>query len=217
MTSLGCPFACSYCHIAHETKGSLADDIGKFRIKSDERVLEELLYLRDTIGAKTAINPETLFDKVTLPDGGTFERAEKIKLSARQTVKLRLDTVRNQLDELSKAQAFTSNFVTTQIQAINRGVKEQYVAETQNLVQGRKASFDDMNTLIIKSTGINSSLKLYIIQSIDRKLPLNDIANAKGMDMVDFIKELESIVFSGTKLNIDYWIDEIFDEILMKF
>ena len=65
--------------------------------------------------------------------------------------------------------------------------------------------FEDM---IIKSTGLNSSLKLYIIQSIDRTLPLNDIANAKGMDMVDFIKELESIVFSGTKLNIDYWIDE---------
>jgi ATP-dependent DNA helicase RecQ len=66
--------------------------------------------------------------------------------------------------------------------------------------------------MIIKSTGTNSSLKLYIIQSIDRKLPLDDIANAKGMDMVDFIKELESIVFSGTKLNIDYWIDETFDE-----
>ena len=66
--------------------------------------------------------------------------------------------------------------------------------------------------MIIKSTGLNSSLKLYIIQSIDRKLPLNDIANAKGMDMVDFIKELESIVFSGTKLNIDYWIDETLDE-----
>ena len=66
--------------------------------------------------------------------------------------------------------------------------------------------------MIIKSTGTNSSLKLYIIQSIDRKLPLDDIANAKGMDMVEFIKELESIVFSGTKLNIDYWIDETFDE-----
>jgi ATP-dependent DNA helicase RecQ len=66
--------------------------------------------------------------------------------------------------------------------------------------------------MIIKSTGTNSSLKLYIIQSIDRKLPLDDIANAKGMEMVDFIKELESIVFSGTKLNIDYWIDETFDE-----
>ena len=52
MTSLGCPFACSYCHIAHETKGSMAGEIGRFRIKSDERVLEELVHLRDVIGAK---------------------------------------------------------------------------------------------------------------------------------------------------------------------
>tara|TARA_R110002074_G_scaffold74458_3_gene170620 strand:- start:14 stop:1537 length:1524 start_codon:yes stop_codon:yes gene_type:complete len=52
MTSLGCPFACSYCHIAHETKGSMSDEIGRFRIKSDERVLEELVHLRDVIGAK---------------------------------------------------------------------------------------------------------------------------------------------------------------------
>ena len=52
MTSLGCPFACSYCHIAHETKGSMAGEIGRFRIKSDERVIKELVYLRDVIGAK---------------------------------------------------------------------------------------------------------------------------------------------------------------------
>jgi ATP-dependent DNA helicase RecQ len=66
--------------------------------------------------------------------------------------------------------------------------------------------------LVIKSTGSNSSLKLYIIQNIDRKLPLTDISSAKGMEMNDFLTELESIVFSGTKLNINYWIDEIFDE-----
>jgi ATP-dependent DNA helicase RecQ len=66
--------------------------------------------------------------------------------------------------------------------------------------------------LVIKSTGSNSSLKLYIIQNIDRKLPFTDISSAKGMEMNEFIKELESIVFSGTKLNINYWIDEIFDE-----
>ena len=52
MTSLGCPFACSYCHIADETKGSLAGEIGRFRVKSDDRVLDELLFLRDEIGAK---------------------------------------------------------------------------------------------------------------------------------------------------------------------
>ncbi|WP_191859160.1 DNA helicase RecQ [Hanstruepera ponticola] len=66
--------------------------------------------------------------------------------------------------------------------------------------------------LIVKSTGTNSALKLYIIQNIDRKLPLDDIASAKGMEMADFIKEMEAIVYSGTKLNIDYWIQDLLDE-----
>jgi ATP-dependent DNA helicase RecQ len=66
--------------------------------------------------------------------------------------------------------------------------------------------------IIIKSTGANSTLKLYIIQNIDRKLPLEDIANAKGMDRTTFINELETIVFSGTKLDIGYEVDALFDE-----
>ena len=66
--------------------------------------------------------------------------------------------------------------------------------------------------LIVKSTGANSGLKLYMIQSVDRKLPLDDIASAKGMSMSTFIEEMETIVFAGTKLNINYWIDEILDE-----
>lgn len=66
--------------------------------------------------------------------------------------------------------------------------------------------------LVVKSTGANSALKLYIIQNVDRKLPLDDIADAKGKDMPDFIKEMEAIVFSGTKLNINYWIDDLLDE-----
>ncbi|APY00706.1 ATP-dependent DNA helicase RecQ [Lacinutrix venerupis] len=65
---------------------------------------------------------------------------------------------------------------------------------------------------IVKSTGTNSGLKLYIIQNVDRKLPLTDIASAKGMEMGDFIKEMEAIVYSGTKLNINYWIEELLDE-----
>ncbi len=65
---------------------------------------------------------------------------------------------------------------------------------------------------VVKSTGSNSAIKLYIIQNVDRKLPLDDIASAKGMEMPEFIKEMEAIVFSGTKLNINYWIDDILDE-----
>lgn len=66
--------------------------------------------------------------------------------------------------------------------------------------------------LIIKTTGANSALKLFIIQNIDRKLPIRDIADAKGMELPNFLDQLETIVFSGTKVNIQYAIDDLFDE-----
>ena len=66
--------------------------------------------------------------------------------------------------------------------------------------------------VIVKTTGLNSSLKLYLIQNIDRKLSLEDLTVSKNMSMDQLIKELEKIVLSGTKLDIRYWIDEIFDE-----
>ena len=66
--------------------------------------------------------------------------------------------------------------------------------------------------MVVKSTGSNSALKLYMIQNIDRKLPLDDIAAAKGMEMTEFIKEMEAIVYSGTKLDISYYIDDVLDE-----
>jgi ATP-dependent DNA helicase RecQ len=66
--------------------------------------------------------------------------------------------------------------------------------------------------LVVKSTGANSINKLYIIQNIDRKLSLDDIASAKGLTMEALITEMEQIVNSGTKLNIKYWIDEMLDD-----
>jgi len=66
--------------------------------------------------------------------------------------------------------------------------------------------------LVVKSTGVNSVNKLYIIQNIDRKLSLNDIASSKGLTMDALITEMEQIVNSGTKLNIKYWIDEMLDD-----
>lgn len=66
--------------------------------------------------------------------------------------------------------------------------------------------------LVVKSTGANSGLKLYIIQNVDRKLPLDDIAAAKGLELSELVKEMEQIVFSGTKLNLGYYIDDILDE-----
>ena len=66
--------------------------------------------------------------------------------------------------------------------------------------------------LIVKSTGTNSGLKLFIIQNTDKKLPLIDIAKSKGLEMEDLIKEMEVIIFSGTKLNINYSLDDVLDE-----
>lgn len=66
--------------------------------------------------------------------------------------------------------------------------------------------------LIVKSTGVNSGLKLYIIQNTDRKLPLIDIAASKGLTMAQLIKEMEAIIYSGTKLNINYSINDLLDE-----
>ena len=69
-----------------------------------------------------------------------------------------------------------------------------------------------LEDLIVKSTGSNSSLKLYLIQSIDRKIPLEDIASAKVMSLNKLISEMETIIFSGTKLNINYYVNEVLDE-----
>ena len=66
--------------------------------------------------------------------------------------------------------------------------------------------------LVIKSTGQNSASKLFIIQNVDKKLDLTEIAKSKGMSMDDLLKEMEMIVYSGTKLNIKYYIDDILDD-----
>ncbi|PKP40168.1 MAG: DNA helicase RecQ [Bacteroidetes bacterium HGW-Bacteroidetes-13] len=87
---------------------------------------------------------------------------------------------------------------------------QEFIALIKKYVEENDITRPD--DLIVKTTGANSSLKLYIIQNIDRKLPLDDLAGAKGMQMSEFIKELEQIVYSGTKLNIKYWLEDIFDE-----
>ena len=66
--------------------------------------------------------------------------------------------------------------------------------------------------MVVKSVVNKSGVKVYIIQSIDRKLSLDDIAHAKSMDLKELIDEIEAIVHSGTKLNIDYYLNEIMDD-----
>jgi ATP-dependent DNA helicase RecQ len=100
------------------------------------------------------------------------------------------------------------------VHGVGEGKAKKYGKDFIDLIARyvEENDIDRPDDLVVKSTGSNSSLKLYIIQNIDRKLPLDDIASSKGMSMSDFIKEMEAIVYSGTKLNISYWIDDILDE-----
>ena len=66
--------------------------------------------------------------------------------------------------------------------------------------------------MVVRSVANKSKNKVYIIQNIDRKLALNEIAEAKGMSMDELLTELEAIVNSGTKINIGYYIDDVMDE-----
>jgi ATP-dependent DNA helicase RecQ len=66
--------------------------------------------------------------------------------------------------------------------------------------------------LVVKSLANKSKSKVSIIQNIDRQLSLEDIASSKSIDLLELLKEIESIVYSGTRVNIDYYIDQVMDE-----
>ena len=71
---------------------------------------------------------------------------------------------------------------------------------------------DRPEDLRVRTVANKSKLKVSIIQSIDRKVALDDIASAKGIDFSELLDEIEAIVYSGTKLNIDYFLEEVMDE-----
>jgi ATP-dependent DNA helicase RecQ len=93
-----------------------------------------------------------------------------------------------------KAQKYGKDF----IEIIKAYVEEKEIIRPQDMV--------------VKSVVNKSGLKVYIIQSIDRKMNLEDIAAAKNITMPELLTEIEAIVNSGTKLNIDYYINDILDE-----
>nr|WP_322624054.1 DNA helicase RecQ [uncultured Flavobacterium sp.] len=100
------------------------------------------------------------------------------------------------------------------VHGVGEGKAKKYGKDFAELI-ARYVQDNDIirpDDLVVKTTGANSGLKLYIIQNIDRKLSLNDIAKAKGLDMDALLKEMEQIVYSGTKLNISYWVDDILDD-----
>ena len=100
------------------------------------------------------------------------------------------------------------------IHGVGEGKAKKYGKEFVDIIRTYVEENDILrpDDLVVKSTGANSINKLYIIQNIDRKLNLDDIARGKGLNIDTLIKEMEQIVYSGTKLNIKYWIDEILDD-----
>jgi ATP-dependent DNA helicase RecQ len=101
-----------------------------------------------------------------------------------------------------------------QIQGVGAGKASkfgtQFIALINTYVE--ENDIDRPVDLIIKSTANKSALKVSIIQNIDRKIGLDDIASAKGITYDEILKEVESIVNSGTRLNLNYFIDEVLDE-----
>lgn len=101
----------------------------------------------------------------------------------------------------------------TNIQGVGAGKAQRYGKPFIELIQSyvEENDIDRPQDLVVKSLVNKSGLKVQLIQNIDRKLPLEDIGRAQGKSMDEVIEEIEAIVSSGTRVNINYYIDEILD------
>ena len=99
-------------------------------------------------------------------------------------------------------------------QGVGEGKARKFGKEFLSLIEKyvEENEIDRPDDFVMKSMVNKSVNKVYIIQSIDRKIPLEDIADAKGMDMEELLDEIEAIVYSGTKLNLDYYIEQTLDD-----
>ena len=100
------------------------------------------------------------------------------------------------------------------IHGVGQGKATKFGAEFVSLIKKyvEENEIERPLDLVVKSVVNKSGKKVYYIQSIDRKLSLNEIARAKGLSFDELLSELEAIVYSGTKLNIQYYLDDVMDE-----
>lgn len=175
-------FMMSEDHDYNESEEEATVTASKSSGTSDEVLMGMLKELRKKVAKKLGVPPFVVFQDPSLED-----MALKYPIN---------------IDELGN------------VHGVGEGKAKKYGKDFVELIARYVEDNDIMrpDDLVVKSTGANSGLKLYIIQNIDRKLSLNDIAKAKGLDMDALLKEMEQIVYSGTKLNIKYWIDDILDE-----
>ena len=101
------------------------------------------------------------------------------------------------------------------IQGVGEGkVKQPYAKEFVNLIKKycEENGIERQVDMRVRTVAKKSMLKVKIIQSIDRQVALDDIADAQGIDFGELLDEVEAIVYSGTKLNIDYFLEDVMDE-----
>ncbi len=101
------------------------------------------------------------------------------------------------------------------IQGVGEGkVKQPYAKEFVKLIKNycEENEIERQVDMRVRTVAKKSMLKVKIIQSIDRQIALDDIAAAQGIEFEELLDEVEAIVYSGTKLNIDYFLDEVMDE-----
>ena len=149
---------------------------------ADEELFAILKELRKDVAIEEDLPPYVVFAEVSLEDMATQYPITKEELTNITGV------------GQGKAEKFGAPF----LEAIKDYVEENEIERP-----------DDM---VIKSVVNKSGLKVFIIQSIDRKLPLEDIAVAKGKTVDDILEEIEHIVGSGTRVNLDYCLNELLDE-----
>ncbi|MDA9316327.1 RecQ family ATP-dependent DNA helicase [Polaribacter sp.] len=149
---------------------------------ADVKLVKILKDLRKKVANKLGVPPFAVFQDPSLDD-----MALKYPIN---------------LDELSK------------VHGVGEGKARKFGKDFIKLIASYVEEYDILrpDDLIVKSTGVNSGLKLYIIQNTDRKLPLEDIAKSKGLKLDELIKEMEAIIFSGTKLDVNYALDDLLDE-----
>ena len=148
----------------------------------DEQLLSMLKDLRKDLGRRLKLQPWVIFSDPSLEDMSIMYPVTVEELKNCQGV------------GEGKARKFGKEFLA---------LIEKYVQEN-DIVRP-----DDF---VVKSIVNKSANKVYIIQNIDRKMPLDDIASAKGLEMEELMDEIEGIVMSGTKLNLDYYIEQTLDE-----
>ncbi|MBL6590648.1 MAG: ATP-dependent DNA helicase RecQ [Flavobacteriaceae bacterium] len=147
----------------------------------DNKLLNLLISLRKTISKKNNIPPFAIFQDVSINEM-TFKYPTNI-------------------EELSKITG------VGEVKAKKFGIEFINLIEKHITENDIPKSFD----LVIKSSGVNSSLKLFFIQSVDKKLSIDEMAEAKRVEFDQVLKDLETIIYSGTKLDLKYIIYDLFD------